>query len=121
MKGNKMSEKNKSILLRGNEAITSGNYEGFLELCTEDTRWEFVGEQIITGKAAVRRYLAETYIEPPKFNVKDLVAEDEFVIAVGEIELKNRDGKWVKYDYCDVWRFRDGKMASLRGFVIAKG
>lgn len=116
-----MSEKNKSILLRGNEAMILGNYEGFLELCTEDTRWEFVGEQTITGKAALRKYLAETYIEPPRFDVKDLIAEGEFVIAAGEIELKESNGKWVKFDYCDVWRFREGKMADLRGFVIAKG
>ncbi|TCD28620.1 nuclear transport factor 2 family protein [Pedobacter psychrodurus] len=116
-----MSERNRSILLEGNAAITAGNHEGFLELCTEDTRWEFVGDRTIAGKQAVREYLAETYTEPPKFNVKDLITEGEYVIAVGEIELKERDGKWVKYDYCDVWRFRDGKLSDLRGFVIAKG
>jgi len=116
-----MSKKNKSILLQGNAAISGGNHEGFLELCTDDTRWEFVGERIITGKPALREYFAETYLEPPKFNVKDLIAEGESVIAVGEIELKGGDGKWVRYDYCDIWQFRDGKMASLRGFVIPKG
>lgn len=115
-----MSERNKSILLQGNAAIAAGNQEGFLELCTEDTRWEFIGDRTITGKQAVREYLAETYIEPPKFNVKDLIAEGEFVIAVGEIELKEKDGKCVKYDYCDVWRILDGKLSDLRGFVIVR-
>ncbi|WP_316825009.1 nuclear transport factor 2 family protein [Pedobacter miscanthi] len=91
-----MSEKNKSTLLQGNAAISAGNHEGFLELCTDDTNWEFVGDQTITGKQSVRQYLAKTYIEPPKFNVKDLIAEGEFVIAVGEIELKEKNGVWVK-------------------------
>jgi ketosteroid isomerase-like protein len=116
-----MSEENKSILLKGNEAISAGNHEGFLELCTEDTSWEFVGDRIIKGKQAVREYLNETYTEPPKFNVKELIADGDFVVAVGEIELLEGDDRWVKYDYCDVWRFRNGKMAGLRGFVIPKG
>jgi ketosteroid isomerase-like protein len=115
-----MSEKNKSILLQGNAAISAGNNEGFLELCTEDTSWEFVGDKTISGKKAVRKYLDETYTEPPKFNVRELIADGDFVVAVGEIELL--EGKnWVKYDYCDVWYFREGKMAELRGFVIPKG
>lgn len=37
-------------------------------------RWEFVGDRNIGGKKAVREYLNETYMEPPKFNVKDLIA-----------------------------------------------
>ncbi|MGM9475745.1 nuclear transport factor 2 family protein [Pedobacter sp. GSP4] len=115
-----MSEKNKSILIQGNAAISAGNNEGFLALCTEDTVWEFIGDRTISGKQAVRKYLNETYIEPPKFNVKDLIAEGEFVSAIGEIELKEKDGSWLNYDYCDVWRFKDGKMASLRAFVILK-
>jgi len=29
---------------------------------------------------------------------------------VREIELKESDGKWIKYDYCDIWWLKDGKM-----------
>jgi ketosteroid isomerase-like protein len=32
--------------------------------------------------------------------------------------MKDEDGKMVDYSYCDVWRFRDGKMAELKAFVI---
>ena len=113
-----MEELNKSVLLMGNEAISKSDHEGFLALCTEDTIWEFVGDRTLKGKQAVRDYMAETYIEPPKFNVKELIADGDFVVAIGEIQLLESDGKWSKFDYCDVWRFRDGKMASLRGFVL---
>lgn len=102
----------------GNEAISKGNHEGFLALCTEDTVWEFVGDRTLKGKQAVRDYMAETYVEPPTFNVKELIADGDFVVAVGEIELMDGVGNWSKFDYCDVWRFHDGKMASLRGFVV---
>ncbi|MCL4410645.1 MAG: nuclear transport factor 2 family protein, partial [Gammaproteobacteria bacterium] len=54
----------------------------------------------------------------PEFNVINLIAENDFVTAIGEITMKERDGKDTHYSYCDVWRFRDGKMIELRAFVI---
>ncbi len=116
-----MSDKHKEILKKGNAAITQGNNEGFLELCTEDTEWTFVGEQILKGKDAVRKYMAETYIEPPKFNVTELIAEGDMLSAIGEIIMKDREGKEVHYQYCDVWRFEGDKLAALKAFVIETG
>ncbi len=116
-----MSEKNKALLEQGNAAVTEGNYEGFLSLCAEDTEWTFVGDNTLRGKDAVRQYMAATYIEPPKFAVTNLIAEGDFVTALGEITLKDEDGKAVHYSYCDVWRFRGDKIVELRAFVIKTG
>jgi uncharacterized protein (TIGR02246 family) len=77
-----MSEKNKAILEKANAAITEGNNEGFLSFCTEDTEWTFVGDKTLKGKEAVRQYMAETYIEPPKFTVANLIAEGDFVTVM---------------------------------------
>ncbi|WP_316831501.1 nuclear transport factor 2 family protein [Pedobacter aquatilis] len=115
-----MSDKNKTILKKGNAAILAGNYDGFLEFCTEDTLWEFVGEQTLQGKQAVSEYMKEVYLEAPKFTVDNMVEEGDYLTVIGEIALKQMDGKWLAYDYCDVWRFEGDKIASLRGFVIAK-
>ena len=49
--------------------MSRGDYEGFLAFCTDDTHWEFVGDQTLDGKEAVRRYMAETYTRPPTFDV----------------------------------------------------
>ncbi len=114
-------EKNKAILEKGNAAIAKGNNEGLLSFCSEDTEWTFVGDKILKGKEAVRQYLATTYIEPPKFTVTNLIAEGDFVTALGDIELKDEDGKEAHYSYCDVWRFLDGKIVELRAFVINSG
>ncbi len=62
--------------------------------------------------------MAATYIEPPKFTVTDLIAEGDLVTALGDITLKDKDGKAVDYSYCDVWRFRGGQIIELRAFVI---
>jgi hypothetical protein len=50
--------------------------------------------------------------------VENLIAEDEFVIAIGEISMKDESGESSTYLYCDVWRFRDCKMAGLKAFVM---
>ena len=108
-----MSEQNKATLEKANLAITQGEYEEFLAHCTDDTEWTFVGDKVLKGREAVRKYMAEVYKEPPKFNVANLIAEGDYVTALGEITMGSVD-----YSYCDVWRFRDGKMAELKAFVI---
>ena len=108
----------KEILQKANAAITGGDYEGFLKFCTEDTEWTFVGDRTLQGKEAVRQWMASTYKEPPQFEVHRMVAEGDFVIAMGEISLKNEAGTAARHAYCDVWRFRDGQMAELQAFVI---
>ena len=113
-----MPQSNKAILEAGNAAIVAGNNEGFLAFCADDTQWRFVGDKTLKGKDAVRRWMAATYTEPPKFMVADLIAEGDFVTALGDITMTDEDGKATRYSYCDVWRFRDGKIVELRAFVI---
>lgn len=113
-----MSEQNKAVLRQANAAIVNGDAEGFLAHCTDDVVWTFVGEQTLTGKEAVRQYMKATYDGPPSFRVDHLIAEGDFVIALGDIDSKDASGKLVHSDYCDVWRIRDGKLAELKAFVI---
>ncbi|HZG23738.1 MAG TPA: nuclear transport factor 2 family protein [Chitinophagaceae bacterium] len=113
-----MSENNKTILIKANEAVSKGDYEGFLEYCTEDTKWIFIGDQILNGKKEVRKWMLTEYIVPPRVDVTNLIAENDYVTALGQITLINEKGVSVQYCYCDVWKFRDGKMAELTAFVI---
>ena len=113
-----MSERNKATLKKANAAISAGDHEGFLAHCTEDTEWKFVGDQTLKGKKAVRRWMKIAYAEPPQFKVARLIAGNDFVVALGEIMLKASDGKAARHAYCDVWRFRGGKLAELKAFVV---
>lgn len=113
-----MSENNKATLMKGNAAIAAGDNEGFLVHCTGDTKWMFVGDRTLKGKKAVRRWMKIAYEKPPRFKVTRLIADHDFVVAMGEITLKGEDGKDARHSYCDVWRFRRGKMAELRAFVV---
>ena len=113
-----MSEVNKAVLQKANALIMKGDNEGFLSFCTDDTKWVFIGDKTLQGKEEVRRYMATAYAEPPKFVVENVIAEGDFLTAIGTITMKNEQGKLVDYSYCDVWRFRDGKMAELNAYVI---
>lgn len=113
-----MSELNKNILQQANAAVSRGDNEGFLSFCTEDLVWSTVGGETLRGKEAVRAWMADGYAEPPVFTVRELVAEDDLVVAIGDITSKDGQGKPVQNAYSDVWRFRDGKMAELRAFVV---
>jgi uncharacterized protein len=113
-----MQKENKAILEEANTFVADGNYDGFLPFCTDDIKWNFVGERILDGKEAVRQYMATTYTEPPKFTVDNTIAEGDFLTVLGEITLKDENGRAIHHSYCDVWRFRNGKIAELKAFVI---
>jgi len=111
---------NTTILHTANEFVKNGDYESFLAYCTPNTKWVFVGERIINGKEEVRDYMKEFYKEPPVFSVEKDIEDGNFVMVTGEIRLKNKEGKYEHFDYCDIWRFEDGKIAELKAFVIEK-
>lgn len=113
-----MSELNKNILQQANAAVSRGDNEGFLSFCTEDLIWSTVGGETLRGKEAVRAWMVDGYAEPPKFTLRELVADGDFVVAIGDIESTDEQGKPVQNAYSDVWRIRDGKLAELRAFVI---
>lgn len=112
--------KNTSILVNANEHVKKGEYEAYLSYLTEDTKWVFVGERTLLGKEAVRQYIKEFYITPPVFDMEKAIEEGNFVTATGNIALKNVNGEYGHYIYCDIWRFDNGKIAELKAFVIEK-
>ncbi|WP_244667365.1 hypothetical protein [Xanthomonas sp. D-109] len=39
-------------------------------------------------------------------------------MAIGQIALAAGDAGTSLFSYCDVWRFRDGRMAELEAYVV---
>lgn len=113
-----MSNENQHILTQANAAISRGDYEGFLSFCTADTIWNFVGDEVLEGKDAVRQYFTKTYKTPPQFKVQRLIADGDNVVAMGDISLEDESGKNTTYNYCDVWTLKDGKLHELYAYVV---
>ncbi|MES2625391.1 MAG: nuclear transport factor 2 family protein [Pseudomonadota bacterium] len=116
-----MSVNNKAILQKANAAISTGDTEGFLAFCADDIKWTTVGADTLHGKEAVRQWMATAYVEPPRFTVSNLIADGDFVTALGDITVEDDAGEYVLHAYCDVWRFHGGKMIELKAFVIEIG
>lgn len=119
-----MSAKNKEIVEKVNASFAEGGVEGFLSFCADDVVWTMVGDKSVKGKDAIREWMASMDIEPPKFTVNNIIGEGDFVTAYGDMTMKDKDGKAAPYAYCDIYRFRNGKIAELNSFVIkteAKG
>lgn len=113
-----MSEKNKEIVKKVDASFSEGNVEGFLETCAEDIVWRIVGDRTTTGKEAIREWMSEMEgNEPPKINAKNHVAENDTVVAYGDMTM-NEKGETVAYDYCDTYRFENGKIIELTSYVI---
>ncbi len=108
---------NREILEKANQAFSQANYEEFLTYCTEDTKWTYVGDRTLIGKDKVREYLATAY-EESTFQIERYIQEGEYLVAIGWIKLKDKEGKIMSYSVCDVWKFRNGKMAELKAFVM---
>ena len=114
-----MSAKNKEIVEKVNAAFAKGGVEGFLSFCADDVEWTIVGDKNVKGKDAIRQWMASMGgMEPPKFTVNNVIAEGDFVTASGDMTMKDKDGKVAPYAYCDIYRFRDGKIVELRSFVV---
>ena len=80
--------------------------------------WTIVGDKTMKGKNAIREWMASMDMEPPKFTVNNIIAEGDFATAYDDMAMKEKDGKTVAYSYCDIYHFRDGKIADLNSFVI---
>jgi uncharacterized protein len=113
-----MSTKNKEIVEKVNASFAEGGGEVFLSHCADDVVWTIVGNKTTKGKNAIREWMASMDIEPPKFTVDNIIAEGDFVTAYGDMTMNDNDGKSAPYAYCDIYRFRDGKIAELNSFVI---
>ncbi len=106
------------MLEKANAAMAAGDIEQFLSFCTDDAEWTYVGGKTLRGKDAVREYLKASSDELTNFTVTHLIAEADFVVALGDITMKDDKGEMVRHSYCDVWRFHDGRMSELKAFVI---
>lgn len=113
-----MSATNKEIVEKVNASFAEGAVEGFLSHCADDVVWTIIGEKTVNGKNAIREWMSSMDMEPPKFTVNNIIAESDFATAYGDMSMKEKDGKTVPYSYCDIYRFRDGKIVELTSFVI---
>jgi ketosteroid isomerase-like protein len=114
-----MSAQHKAVVEKVNAAFAANNTEGFLAHCAKDVEWTMVGDRTVKGVDAIRTWMASVSGDAPTFTVDQIVAEGEYVTCFGDMTMKDKDGSPAPYGYCDVYRFRDGRIAELRSYVVS--
>lgn len=56
--------------------------------------------------------------KPPKFSVNLMIEEGNYLTGLGTISFLDEESEWVDYEYCDTWRFDNGKLAEVKAFVF---
>lgn len=117
---NIMSTSNKPIVQRVNDAFKSGIMTDFTDCCTDDVRWTIVGTKTVTGKDEILRFMqySADKILPGIIEIQDVFEEGERATCVGRMSMPQADGSRYQGTFCDVYHFRDGKIAELQSFVI---
>ena len=109
---------NENIFIEANKALADGNYEAFLDYCSEDIKWERVGDRTFDGKAALINYLSTAY-DGLIFTTENYIKAEDFLVELGQI-VNEKDGVTKKSSYCDVWKFKQGLISEFTSFVISK-
>lgn len=114
-----MSNKNKEIVEKVNAAFAENKPEIFMSFCADDVEWTMIGDKSFKGKDSIREFMASVEgMEPPKFTVDETIAEGDSVVCYGGMKMAGEDGKTADYSYCDVYRFKDGKIVRLQSFIV---
>ena len=114
-----MPANQKEIVQRINEAFAENNLEKVLSFCTDDLTWTMVGDTTVRGKDAIRKWMASMDPQPPKFTIQQTVAEGDAVITRGDMLMQQtKNGPWIAFTFCDIYRFAGDKVAELTAFVI---
>ncbi len=113
-----MSDTHRGIVEQANAAFAKSDTEAFLGLCTDDVVWSMVGDQTVSGKEQIRKWMASMGGDPPRVTVDQIVVDGDSAIAEGQMTMADGSGRQQSYAYCDVYRFRGGRIAELRAYVI---
>ena len=114
-----MAADRKAIVEKINAGFAENNLEIVLSFCTEDFTWTMVGDTTVTGKEAIRKWMASMDPEPPQFTIDQVIAEGAFVITRGDLMMKDKkEATAHTYSFCDIYRFEGDRVAELTAFVI---
>lgn len=114
-----MSQENKRLVEKLNEAWTTGENETIFHHYADGIVWTIEGETTLVGLQAVREFMSRSEgHEPPKLTVDKIVAEGDSVICYGEMTMDGAPDCAGIYSFCDVYTFSGGKVNELRSFVV---
>lgn len=114
-----MSEQNKQLIEKINEAFANGNTDVFSQYLSSDTRWNIISISTITGKGNIMSAMDKQELESlPQITVKNVLAEGDTVVVESSGIAKRKTGLAYSASYRDIYRLEDGKIKEFTTYVI---
>ena len=100
------------------EAFAKGNPEIYAAHLAEDVQWNILGSSPIVGRDQVLEVSKMLQLESyPAITVKNIVVEGDQVVIESTGEAKTKKGKPYHQSYCEVFKFRDGKLKEITTYL----
>ena len=100
--------------------FSKGNFPATYNHFADDIQWKFVGDKTLSGKDSVIAFCEKMMIEmaSSKLNITNLVEENCCVAVEGNCHFTNEEGKAAAVEYCDVYRFEEGKIKTITSYLV---
>jgi uncharacterized protein len=113
-----MQTPNRQLYVQISEAFAKGNLAFAEAYLADDIRWNILGEAAITGKEAVLEVSQMQQLESyPLITIKNIVADGNCVVIESTGEAKTKQGTPYHQTYCEVFTFREGKLAEIMTYL----
>lgn len=117
------AQENKAIVTAFFAALNRGDIETVVDTYAEDGHVRTMGNTLISGQfskdqvASSAGGIFDVFPEGLKFTVSDMVAEGDKVAVEAESEGEHISGQNYNNEYHFLFKFRDGKLVSLREYM----
>lgn len=113
-----MLERNKETIKKANALIAEGKSDEFALLCAEDIKWTLLADtpMVMNGREALLKFMTskeEENADVPAFTVDKIIGENDSVVCLGQMTMKEKDGSAQQYTFCDVYSFKNDEIAEL--------
>ena len=105
---------NATVVREMNEAMASGDMEGAARRLADNVVWHEIGRaEPVRGKAALEASMGDFAGYDIKWDVHDVTASDDHVIALGTA-VASKDGRSLTYRTAEIYHVKDGQVTQLK-------
>ena len=107
---------NATVVREMNEAMASGDMEGAARRVADNVVWHEIGSaEPVRGKAALAESMGGFSGYDIKWDVHDVTASDDHVIALGTA-VATKDGRSLTYRTAEIYHDKDGQVTERWAF-----
>jgi ketosteroid isomerase-like protein len=103
------------------DELSKGNRKFIITHLDNDIKWNIVGMPEVTGKEdflKVMEIMQSAIGGFSRMYIKNIISEGEYVVVESSAGNENFSGKTFNPSYCEVYRFKNGKILELTSYIV---